>query len=207
MIHLWGFRLSVYVRIVRMALAERGLEYDWTEVNPFEPSEPNPHPFGRVPVFDHDGMRLYETSAITLYIDRAFPGPTWQPDDPVKEARVQQVIDMINSYGYWPMVRQVFAKGAYPLAVGEPVETQEVSAGLAASRPLLAELETLAASGTVLSGPLTRADLHLAPMVDYFTALPEAAAMLAEHPALATRFAELQQRPSFTATAPGLPTG
>ena len=37
------------------------------------------HPFGRVPTLVHDGFALYETGAISRYIDRAFPGPALQP--------------------------------------------------------------------------------------------------------------------------------
>jgi glutathione S-transferase len=32
------------------------------------------HPFGRMPVLDHDSFRLYETQAILRYVADAFPG-------------------------------------------------------------------------------------------------------------------------------------
>jgi glutathione S-transferase len=37
------------------------------------------HPFGRVPAFEHDGFKLYETSAITRYLDAVLPGPAPTP--------------------------------------------------------------------------------------------------------------------------------
>ena len=40
------------------------------------------HPFGRIPAFEHDGFRLYETGAIARYVDEAFEGPALQPKDP-----------------------------------------------------------------------------------------------------------------------------
>src|SRR6478735_9346904 len=66
---LHGYHYSVYVRIVRLALAEKGVAYDRVEVNPFVPDVPSAylalHPFGRVPTLVHDGFALYETGAIT----------------------------------------------------------------------------------------------------------------------------------------------
>jgi glutathione S-transferase len=80
---LHGYRYSVYVRIARLALAEKGVAYDRVEVNPFSADVPADylalHPFGRVPTLIHDGFALYETGAITRYLDRTFAGPNLQP--------------------------------------------------------------------------------------------------------------------------------
>lgn len=203
--HLWGFRYSVYTWIVRMALAERGLSYGWTEVNPFDPADSNPHPFDRVPMIEHDGRRIYEVSAITTYLDQAIPGPTWTPVDPLAQARVAQVIGIIDSYGYWAMVRDVFGPAVFSAATGRDVDLDRVVKGLEHSRPVLTALDDIANEGRALSGPLTRADLHLAPMLSYFADYPEAARMLADHPKLALRFDELRARSSFAGTKPDLP--
>ena len=93
---LHGYRYSVYVRIVRLVLAEKGLAYEQVEVNPFAADVPanylTLHPFGRVPTLVHDGFGLYETGAITRYVDRAFPGPSLQPADPKRHARMDQIV-------------------------------------------------------------------------------------------------------------------
>ena len=90
---LHGYRYSVYLRIVRLTLAEKGVAYDRVEVNPFASDVPAAylalHPFGRVPTLVHDGFVLYETGAITRYIDRAFPGPPLQPGDARALARME----------------------------------------------------------------------------------------------------------------------
>ena len=203
--HLWGFRYSVYTWIARMAIAERGLIYSWTEVNPFDPADANPHPFGRVPMIEHEGQRIYEVSAITTYLDQAIPGPNWTPVDPLAQARVVQVIGIVDSYGYWAMVRDVFGPGVFSAATERGVDLDRVANGLKNSRPVLAALDDIAREGYALSGPLTRADLHLAPMLSYFSDYPEAAHMLADHPKLALRFDELRARPSFVETKPDLP--
>lgn len=81
---LFGADYSVYVRIVRLVLAEKGIDYDLVPVDIFAESGPPPgyldrHPFGRIPAFEHEGFRLYETGAIARYIDEAFPGISLQP--------------------------------------------------------------------------------------------------------------------------------
>ena len=51
---------------------------------------------------------------------------------------------------------------------------------------------------------VTLADLHLAPMIDYFLMAPEGAAMMAGYPALSTWWRWIAERDSFRATRPVL---
>ena len=206
---LHGYHYSVYNRIARLALAEKGLTYDRVEVNPFDPDRPaaylSLHPFGRVPTLVHDGFALYETGAITRYLDRAFSGPSLQPSDPRVLARMDQIIAVVDSYGYWPMVRQVFSHGFFRPRRGLEGDRTEVTLGLDGSAKVLAALETLTASGGFLVGPaLSLADLHLGAMVAYFTAAPGGAAMLGNHARLAAWWDRFSQRPSLAQTDPGL---
>ena len=80
-ITLYGFPISTYVRTARIALAEKGVAY---ELLPFEPNTEEMiavNPTGKVPAFKHEDFVLYETLAITKYIDQAFDGPALQPAD------------------------------------------------------------------------------------------------------------------------------
>ena len=84
-VELYGYQFSVYSWIARLALEEKGVDYHWIEVDPFVQSVPVSylalHPFNRVPTLVHDSFQLYETGAITRYIDEAFPGPSLRPTD------------------------------------------------------------------------------------------------------------------------------
>ena len=207
---LHGYRYSVYVRIVRLVLAEKGVAYDRVEVNPFAPDVPAAYlalqPFGRVPVVVHDGFSLYETGAITRYIDRAFPGPSLQPASPQALARMDQIIGIVDSYGYWPMVRQVFSHRVFRTRTGQPVDGAEIERGLAASAKVLAALELLIEEGPLIGdGPVSLADLHLGAMMAYFVLAPEGATLLRDHRRLAAWWERTSARPSFAATEPGLP--
>ncbi len=207
---LHGYRYSVYTRIARLVLIEKGVTYDRVEIDPFAPDIPAAylalHPFGRVPTLVHDDFVLHETGAITRYVDRAFPGPPLQPAAPRDQARVDQIVGIVDSYAYWPLVRQVFSHRVFRPAVGRTADETEVAAGLAAAAKVLRALDALAAPERFLVGPdLTLADLHLGAMMAYFAAAPEGSAMLGQHPRLARWWAELKQRSSFVATDPGLP--
>jgi glutathione S-transferase len=207
---LHGYRYSVYVRVARLALAEKGVAYDRVEVNPFAPDVPAAylalHPFGRVPTLVHDDFALYETGAVTRYLDRTFAGPALQPDQPRALGRMDQIIGVVDSYGYWPLVRQVFSHRVFRPAIGQPADEAEVDRGLVGAAKVLAALEVLAAPDAFLVGPaLSLADLHLGAILAYFAAAPEGSALLRNHPRLAAWWVRLSRRPSFAATDPGLP--
>ena len=207
---LHGYRYSVYVRIARLALAEKAVAYDRVEVNPFAPDVAADyltlHPFGWVPTLVHDGFALYETGAITRYLDRTFAGPALQPRAPRALGRMDQIIGVVDSYGYWPLVRQVFSHRVFRPAIGQPADEAEIGRGLAGAAKVLAALEALAAPDAFLVGPdLSLADLHLGAMIAYFAAAPEGSALLHNHPRLASWWLHLNRRPSFAATNPGLP--
>ncbi|HEX8241005.1 MAG TPA: glutathione S-transferase family protein [Allosphingosinicella sp.] len=187
-VHLHGYRYSVYNRIARVALLSKGVDHETIEVDPFAELSPaylRLHPFGRVPALVHGSFELFETSAITRYVDRAFDGPPLQPDRAAALARMDQVIAAVDAYAYWPMVRQVSSHGFFRPLMGEPSSRDEVDRGLEASRKVLSFLDRVAGEGELLSGrDLTLADCHLAPMIDYFVRAAEGAAELSSYSAL-----------------------
>ena len=61
-ITLFGATYSVYVRTVRLVLAEKGLAYELREVDVFAADGPpkeylQRQPFGRIPALEHAGFR------------------------------------------------------------------------------------------------------------------------------------------------------
>jgi len=204
---LHGYEFSVYSRIARLVCYEKGIQFDWIEIDPFSEPAPSPyeklHPFRRVPVLEHDGFTLYETGAITRYLDETFPGPSLQPKDPQPRARMAQIISVVDAYVYWPLVRQYFSHRVFGPRRGNPADEKEVSAGLAAAKPVLAALENLASGQDYLVGAqATLADFHLAAMIDYFTMAEEGAALLRQHQKLRQWWSHLGQRDSMAETRP-----
>lgn len=206
-----GYRYSVYNRIARVALHEKGILYEIEEIDPFADCVPEHYmqrqPFGRVPVLSHGMFDVYETAAIGRYIDAAFDGPRLTPVDVESLTRLAQTVSIIDSYAYKPMVRQVFAHLVFRPAVGETSDEAEVGDGLEASRTVLQALEALAAEAHVLDKKtFTLADCHLAPMIAYFVQAPEGKAVLSEYFALCEWWEWASLRASIVETDPGLPS-
>jgi len=208
---LYGYRYSVYLRIVRMVLAEKGVAYRQVEVNPFAKDMPKEyldlHPFGRVPTLADGNFVLYETEAITRYIDEAFAGPALQPAEPRQRARMAQIISILDSYGYVPMVRKVFSHRVFGPCIGRTADEAQIGAGIESSLRVLNALESiLALNGPVAGGTVwSLADFHLAPMMAYFTAAPEGKNAVARHVKLSAWWEVMRRRNSLRETDPGLP--
>ena len=197
----YGAAYSVYVRIVRIALHEKGVAYDLVPVDVFADGGLSPdhrarHPFGRIPAFEHAGFGLYETSAITRYVDEAFSGPSLQPRGVRERARMNQIIAMLDNYAYLPMVWDVYVQRMET----EPVDEARIAVGLGKARTFLAALLGLLGEGPWLAGPEpSLADFHAAPMFALFEATPEGAALLLEFPAVLAWWARVKARPSVIA--------
>ncbi len=210
-VELHGYRYSAYLRIVAMTLVEKNVPWTHVEVDPFADEIPETYlelnPFGRVPTLVHDGFVLYETTAITRYVDEAFGGAPLQPAHPRERARMNQIVAVADSYGYWPMVRQVFSQRVFNPARGRRGDEAAIAEGLERSATVLAAIEKLAAGGPFLAGSsLSLADLHLGAMVAYFTAAQEGSLALARHPRLSEWWSALSERPALLRTDPGLPS-
>jgi glutathione S-transferase len=172
-LELYGYQFSVYSWMARLAFEEKGKDYHWIEVNPFARDVPESylalHPFKRVPTLVHDDFQIYETSAITRYVDEAFPGPRLRPTDSRHRARCGQILSIIDSYAYWPLVRQVFSHRVFRPRLRGPSDATEIQRGLAAAPRVLAALERLAADTDYLCGAeISLADIHLAPVIGIF---------------------------------------
>jgi glutathione S-transferase len=204
----FGASYSVYVRSVRLALAEKGVDYVLHEVDVFAPDGPpaehlKRQPFGKIPAFEHDGFRLYEAGAIARYVDEAFAGPPLQPAEPQRRARMNQAIGIMDSYAYPNLVWGIFVERVSAPARGRPTDEARVAAAMPKATTCFDELAAILGAGAFLAGDrVSLADLHAAPMLDYALQVPEVAAMLRQHAGLAAWWARMQTRQSMLATRP-----
>ena len=203
---LFGLDRSVYTRIARLALAEKSVDYTLQEVEIFGPAgvpadHLQRHPFGKIPVLQHGAFVVYETAAITRYVDEAFVGPALQPTTPALRARVSQIIGVLDSYAYRPMVWGVYVQRVrVPLSGGTPDEA-EIARSLLAADTCLAALRHLVAPAPFLLGnDITLADLHAYPMLRFFALAPEGRALLDRHGEWLAWLDRMQARPSVTTT-------
>ncbi|MES0036332.1 glutathione S-transferase family protein [Mesorhizobium sp. M0046] len=198
----YGADYSVYVRIVRLVLEEKGVGYELVPVDIFAadgiPGWYFEHqPFGRIPAFEHDGFRLYETGAIARYVDEAFDGPALQPVEARPRARMNQITGLLDAYAYRAMVWDV----AVERLEKTPPDEAVIANGLRQARTALQALSSLKAEGPWLLGThLTLADLHAAPIIGYFVKVSEGRKLLAEFADIRNWYARITQRASFAKT-------
>jgi glutathione S-transferase len=206
---LHGPGYSTYARTARMALAEKGVDHQLNEVDILTgqghaPEHLARQPWGKVPAFEHDGFSLFETFAITRYIDEAFPGPALQPADPKVRARMTQICGVIDSYAYGAMVGKVFWQAVVvPMQGGTP-DAAVLDSGLEATRQSLGVIESLMQGDLLCGSQVTLADLHLLPVLDYLAMVEAGKAALAASPKLAAWHARMGERPSAVSTRPKL---
>lgn len=208
---LYGPAYSTYARTARLALEEKGVDYKLEEVDILQGAGQTPahlkrQPFGKVPAFEHDGLALYETAAITRYVDEAFPGPRLQPADPKRRARMVQFVSVIDSYAYPNLIgKVVWQRGVVPL-LGGVADEKVVSDAMPIVEKAVAALEALTdGTGPFLCGSeISLADLHLAPVIAYFSGTPEGKKLLPTTPRLGRWWQSISTRPSVVKTEPKL---
>jgi glutathione S-transferase len=203
---LYGLSRSVYTRIARLALEEKGVGYTLEEVEIFGPGGvPAEHlvrqPFGRIPAFAHDGLMLYETGAITRYVDEAFVGTRLQPPDALARARLNQVIGIVDSYAYQPMIWGVCVPRLAAAEEGVAPDEALVARSLAKARTCCRALQEILGDQRYFTGSdLTLADLHALPVLLYFSMTPEGADTISAHPRLRRWLDNMAARPSVQRT-------
>lgn len=199
-ITLFGASYSVYVRIVRLVLEELGIRYDLSEVDIFS-AEGVPsdylarHPFGRIPAFEHDGFRLFESDAIAFYLIERFDGEALLPADAMERARMRQIMRIIDNYGYRALVWGIYVEETERGRAGrlEPDEIERAA-------KCLGVLEYLSGSDFLVGSQLTLADLWALPILVYLKLAPSGTDLLRACPKVSDWLERMQERPSVQAT-------
>ena len=206
----YGPAYSTYARTVRLALEEKGADYDLVEVDLLAGATKTPehlarHPFGKVPAFEHDGFALYETDAIIRYVNEAFPGSDLVPADVRRRARMTQAMSIIGGYAYPCMITQIFIQRAVMPMIGNPADEGAIAAAVPQAETCLKALEELIDGNRYLAGDrLSLADLLLIPIYDYVRQTPEGEKLLQATPNLRRWWDNVRTRPTVEKTKPKL---
>jgi glutathione S-transferase len=195
---------SPFGRAVLTTLEEKGASYRLSPVAPGSLRSPEHlarHPFGRVPVLEHDGFMLYETQAILRYLDRVLPTPALTPADPRRAARMDQVMNVNDWYlfqGAGNVI--VFHRVIGPL-MGLAPDEAAIEAAMPRARAVFQELARLLDAQPYFAGDaVSLADLLVAPQISFFTQTPEWPVLGAPHKNLVAWLARMEARPSLKAT-------
>src|SRR5438445_13118272 len=103
MMKLYTFPPSTNSRKVRIALLEKGLEFERINVDLTKGEQKNPdylniHPFGQVPALDDEGFVLYDSTIINEYLEDEYPYPPLMPDDSEGRARTRLMEDFRDGH-------------------------------------------------------------------------------------------------------------
>jgi len=144
-----GGSVSPFVRKVRVVLAEKGLDYEHEQVNPFAgpPGWRDISPLGKIPAFKDGDRSLCDSSVICAYLEKRFPTPALYPTDPYDYARALWfeefmdggVVPVVGPKVFFPLVLQpIFSGGQAPNAEVEALAKKTFEEDAA---PLFAYLE------------------------------------------------------------------
>lgn len=95
MIKLYRHALSGHAHRVELFLSLLDLEYSLIDVDLMNGEHKTDNflqmnPFGQVPVLDDNGIIIYDSNAILVYLARKYNARHWLPADPIDAAKVQQ---------------------------------------------------------------------------------------------------------------------
>jgi glutathione S-transferase len=184
MLRLCGFHISNYFNKVRIAMLEKGLDF---ELDPTcRPSQKDDFlartPMGKVPFLEVDGEHLVESQVICDYLEDAYPERPLYPRDPLARARVRELIAIMELHMELVarrLYRQVFFGGTISDEVKAAVET-DLAKGVRAFRmrakfdPYVAGSElTLADCAAAVHLPLVSLASRLAYGRDFLDSMPQ----------------------------------
>jgi glutathione S-transferase len=202
-LELIGAPQSNYVWVCRIACAEKGVPYTLVPVMPHKPEVDAIHPLGKIPALRHGDLTLCESRAICSYIDHAFAGPPLVPRDAAAGARVEQWLSIVNTAMDPVLVRQYLGAHYFPDTPDGNPDRAKIEAALPKMASQLAVLDrAIAPTGYLAGAEFTLADINLLPILYYLRTLPQSAAMIAAHKALAAYYDRHAARKSVQETLP-----
>jgi glutathione S-transferase len=196
---------SPFGRAVLATLMEKRAPFRFAAVEPRTiKSEPYLalHPFGRVPVLQHDGFTLYETQAILRYLDRVLPGQALTPADPRAAARMDQILNVCDWYLHQGVNNIIgFHRLVRPRLLGLAPDEAAIADCMPRAHAVMAELSRLLAGNIYLTGAeVSLADMTVGSQMDFLAHTPEWAALTADRPNLPAWLARMNERESFRST-------
>lgn len=201
-----GIPGSPFLRAVEVALKEKDVAYQLHVMSPADMKTPehlDMHPFGRIPIFEDDDFRLYETQAIIRYLDEIYIHPRLTPENPKQRARMNQVIGILEWYLFPKAAAPIgFNRIIGPRLLGLPADEAAIEAALPMAGTCFAELNRLLGDQPYLTGAIISiADIMLATQLDLLSTTPEGRHLIGGTK-LEGWLERMRQRPSFVATQP-----
>ncbi|MBI3784703.1 MAG: glutathione S-transferase family protein [Deltaproteobacteria bacterium] len=197
-----GINASPFVRKVRVALAEKGVQYDLDPVIPVKVSDDfkKISPMGKVPAYRDGDKTLCDSSVICAYIEKVYPNPALYPSDPYDYARAlwfEEYGDaaLVQVFGPKIFFQRVIGPAFFQQKTDEAVVDKAINEEMP---PLLTYLESQIGGDFIVGKQFSIGDIGLG---SQFVNLQHAGVQVdaARWPKLAKYVAGILARPSFKA--------
>lgn len=198
-----GTSLSNFVRTARMAAREKGVEYELVEVMPRSDQARALHPGGMIPAMRHGDRTLFESRAITRYIDEAFDGPPLMPRHPWKAAQAEQWLAYVATSVDKAVIRELVHAYFFSQKPDKSPDRDVVDhAAKRIERQFAALGKALETTGYLSGDSFGLADMYAMPIISQSRVTPEGKELMAKTPSLLAYYEKHKTRPSFANTAP-----
>jgi len=122
MLRLHGFTISNYFNMVKMALIEKGIDFEFVDVKPSqEPDFLTKSPMGKVPCLETEQGFISETDVIFDYLEDLDNSTALMPADAYGRAKVRELIKEIELYIELP-ARTCFPEAFFGGSVSDEVK-------------------------------------------------------------------------------------
>ena len=99
MLTLYGFDVSNYFNMIKLALAIKGVEYKSVILYPNQSADYlTKSPMGKVPALETEHGILTETNVILEYLDDTYPNKPLYPGNTFEKAKIRELIKMTELY-------------------------------------------------------------------------------------------------------------
>ena len=124
MLKLYGFDVSNYYNMLKLAMAIKGIEYEAVTTYPNQsPEYLAISPTGKVPALSTDDGVLIETNVILEYLDELSPAHPLIPGSAYERARVRELMKMVELYIELP-ARRCHTEAFWGVPVHEQTKTE-----------------------------------------------------------------------------------
>jgi len=189
------------VRKTRIALLEKGLQWEttWVDLTKGEQKKPEYlaiNPVGKVPALIDDGVVVHDSTIINEYLEDRYPKTPLLPKDPAMRARARSFEDYADAY-LAPSLFKILTNLRKPEAERDHDKIKE---GEREVREHFAFLDRELAGRQFLAGQLSLGDISFVPpLANYERAGYKIGS---EFPNLLAWWERMKARPSFAASWP-----
>ena len=201
MIKLYTFPPSTNSRKVRIALLEKGLEFERINIDLTKREQKSPeylqiHPFGQLPALDDEGFIVYDSTIINEYLEDEYPYPALMPSESEGRARARLMEDFRDTHfnPYFVHIIQEMRKSE-----GER-DAARIDQAKSEITKAFERTEKELSGKEYLAGPFSLADVAFMSnleLLDRFGIPVDAS----KYPNTVAWIARLKARPSFAASA------